>query len=361
MRCGPRAGRHVCPPILLIALLSTGATLPARAQQVVDVSDLGSLGGNHVAAYAINQAGLIVGASLDGRPEKIAFVKPPSAPMLGLLADEGTRKAYSEARDVNASGQVLLFHAFRSAHWDYDVYLWTAAGGLTVVSDGVSDEPVGLDDRGHVVANSVVERTELRSAFEARRTAVVFEAPGRDAVRLPELSAEASRGTRAHGVNGRGDVVGEAPDARGASWPVLWDAEGRALHVLPSALRGAAALPGRARALNDAGTIVGELDEPRATNPDGSPCDAEVSTCVSTHVVVWRGPEHALTDLGPGTVDAINAHDVAVGDRLWDVRRGRVVALPADGDDALLAHDINDDDVLVGERGLRAVRARYVP
>lgn len=163
------------PARLLVASLLVAGAAKAHAQSL-EVSDLGNLGGERAAAYAINQAGLIVGASLDLRPEKIAFVKPPGGPMLGLLGDRNARKAHSGARDVNARGEALVFYSFRSSRVSYELFLWTEAAGLVKVAHGL-DEPVGLDDSANIVVNGVVEPTERRSGFVSRITAMILQAP----------------------------------------------------------------------------------------------------------------------------------------------------------------------------------------
>lgn len=323
--------------------------------------DLGSLGGEHAAAHAIDESGLVTGASIDAEGRRRAFVKLPSAPMTGLLADLSSGNAQSEGVDINARGEVLLVHALPGLRLGFDLFLWSAASGVRELGAHVSTSPVGLDDRGRIVINDIdpIAVRPNRWTRAARISASVLDTATMRRTRLPELSESAPRGTTARGVNGRGDVVGSAPDLEGKDVPVLWEASRYALEVLPTLPDpDGSLLPGRAIAISNTGTIVGTVDVPY---PCAGAVDEE-QLCLTPQVVAWTGEEHTLTLLGEGQPAAVNSQDVIVGDRIWDLGSYRVVPLvPSGASEYAFAYDIDDNGVIVGEKGGRAVQFRFVP
>jgi uncharacterized membrane protein len=342
--------------------LGSALALAAGVQaQAFEFVDLGSLGGEHAAAHAVDESGLVTGASIDAQGRRRAFIKLPEAPMYGLLAELNGGNAQSEGVDVNARGEVLLVHTQPGLRLSFDLFLWSAAQGVRELGAHAAAAPVGLDDRGRIVINDVdpIAVRPNRWTRAARSSATVVDAASLRRTRLPELSENAPHGTTARGLNGRGDVVGSAPDLEGKDVPVLWEGTRYALEVLPTLPDpDGSLLPGRAIAISSTGTIVGTVDVPY-------PCpgaDDEQAHCLTPQVVAWIGHEHTLTILGEGVPAAVNSQDVIVGDRIWDLRSYRVVPLlPAGAREYAFAYDIDDNGVIVGERGGRAVQFRYVP
>jgi len=258
-----------------------------------EVTDLGTLGGELANAFKINDLGQAVGQAEEGEfGAANAFLWEQGVMNnLGSLNDFNTG---SSARDVNELGHVVgsaLAPApgFPGALAGRPFY-WTPEGGMIDITPS-PDEPgiggaFGLNDNGAVVGD-----WRGRGFLWTSSTGMTFLPTFPDAI-FPEAFPR--------DLNNAGDVVGR-------SWagedpvPVIWPAEGGIVQ-LPGINGG---VDGQARAVNEAGVVVGEVD-----NEFGL-----------LQPVIWN--DGALTQirllpdplLDGGSAEAINDHGVIVG---WD-------------------------------------------
>jgi probable HAF family extracellular repeat protein len=322
---------------------------------------------------AVVAVGLLVGAALTACTAPPAGARPPARKLIDLGTLGGT---VSYATDVNEHGQVV--GASTDAEGTYRAYLWEQGSmrpiGPTDV--GLSSWVSDINNRGQVVGNSVPGRRDSRAFLwsNGRTTA------------LPSLGGLY---TAASAINDRGLIVGASDDAAGRRHAVLWEGgQVRDLSLIEGRFGGAVALNERGqvgindrafyiwdqghlvklgdqppdiflgsagvRALNDRGTVVGNL-------PDVSPTGQYGST-----VFVWRNGRLVLLPAsGEETycdqVVAVNERDETAGlmdaaaDRCHAARRnarGDIVDLGTLGGTFSDAMAINDRGQVVGSAAL---------
>ena len=215
-----------------VALLATTAPsqTASSALQTYTVTDLGSLGGCCPDAFAINDNGQVVGTSYTADGTSHAFLWQN-----GTIKDLGTLGGrFSFGFAISANGQIAgSSELCPNCFYNTDrAFVW-AAGTLT-----------NLDD------------------------------PSPDVGFLSE----------AHGINSAGIAVGQGERGDGVPAPLVFN--GGAVTKLPAPCCGATLPVGDARAINDAGQIVGYGD--RAT-----PC------CGGPEPLLWdAGGFHVLGSLG---------------------------------------------------------------
>jgi probable HAF family extracellular repeat protein len=106
------------------------------------LTELGSLGGCCTSAQAINAAGQVVGLSyLAGNDEYHAFLWEK-----GVMTDLGTLGVTSEARDINARGQVVGISGNRAFVWEKGVM--TELDGSVAFAINAAGDIVGIRDTG---------------------------------------------------------------------------------------------------------------------------------------------------------------------------------------------------------------------
>jgi probable HAF family extracellular repeat protein len=104
------------------------------------MTDLGSLGGCCTSAHAINAAGQVVGLSyLPGSEEYHAFLWDK-----GVMTDLGTLGGNSDARGINARGQVVGISGNRAFVWEKGVL--TPLDGSAALAINASGDIVGWRD-----------------------------------------------------------------------------------------------------------------------------------------------------------------------------------------------------------------------
>src|SRR5436190_23301952 len=110
---------RVFPWLFAAAALSAFAALAlgtAASAQGYFVTDLGTLGGSASQAYAINNAALIVGASVTADGSSHAFLFSN-----GSMSDLGIRSTLSVATAANESGQIGGYYY----DGQYNAFVWT--------------------------------------------------------------------------------------------------------------------------------------------------------------------------------------------------------------------------------------------
>jgi probable HAF family extracellular repeat protein len=215
----------------------------ARAQATVagaTVTVLPNLGGGFTAAADINDAGQVVGWSLDGTATRRAFLWTETEGMKDLGTLGGTT---AEATAINAAGQVVGFSetAARRLH----AFLWTPERGmqdLGTLGDAGSVASA-INNRGEVVGYTFAQ---IGETFENH---ALLWTPEQQMVELPTLGSAVSA---AVAINNAGRVVINVATAAGEEHPFLWSQQHGMLDV--------GGLPGEATngtAINESGRIVG--------------------------------------------------------------------------------------------------------
>ena len=267
MRCfGRMAVAALCGALLLSA--------SAEASSYV-ITALGTLGGDHTDASAINEYGQAVGLSRDSSGDYRAFLWTPggtdgvaSNPQmkdLGTLGGDGVK-----VWDVNNLGQVIGRSQTSAGGWR--AFLWTPGG-----TDGVSSNPQ-MKDLGHLGG--------------------------------PDFS-------EALGINDLGQVVGRAGADGGVYHAFLWTPGGTGGVLTNPEMEDLGTLGGwhsRAFGINDAAEVVG---------------GARLAGNDDEHATLWSGA--SITDLGTiGSWDSV-AGDVSetglVAGNLFDLKDASVPIL----------------------------------
>ena len=170
--------------------------------------DLGTLGGANSSAWAINDAGLIVGRSDTASGEQHAFLWTPGIGMVSLGTLGG---ASSSAADINEAGQVV--GRAETASGEEHAFLWTPTGGMidlgTLGGEGSRSQAEGINDVGEVVG--LFTRDDDR-AFYWTATGGMIE--------LPTLTGIES-GARA--INNAGQAAGYGDIVTGDAHAVIWN------------------------------------------------------------------------------------------------------------------------------------------
>ncbi|HEX8151439.1 MAG TPA: Calx-beta domain-containing protein [Pyrinomonadaceae bacterium] len=158
-----------------------------------EMQDLGTLGGQSGAAYAVNQSGAVAGASLSAGNSQHAFFRPAAGPTPQDLGTLGGPTA--EAYDINASGQVVGVSEENGGIQDR-AFVWQSGTmqGLTATW-GTPIRAFGINDAGQIAgtANHHVSGTHA------------FVTVGGVALDLGTLGGSVSFATE---VNDSGEVAG---------------------------------------------------------------------------------------------------------------------------------------------------------
>jgi len=270
--------------------------------------------GEGTCAYAVNDAGTIVGES-GSRPARWDLDGLPSA-LPALDGFSGGR-----AGSVNASGVIAgtLYRGedLHPVRWDPD----GRVHGLVLPGGMVSGTAIRINGRGSILGNA------MRPGYHSR--ALRWDPDG-EPVCLGTLPKNGE--TQAHGMNALDEVAGSARDGAGIRAAVWWDRTGK----------------------------IGKLPPPRRATA----CDINDSGAVLGDGVVWkRDSGTTLLEGDPGfttgQVVRITGSGAAIGwgvttDRhatcvRWDAagRPTRLVPLPSDV--ATTCFDIDDAGTVVGE------------
>lgn len=251
------------------------------------------------------------------------------------------------ATDISASGLVVGSEP--------GVYYPNGRRTLLPTLGGQDATANAVNNRGQIVGSSTVDTDS------SARRAFVFDAGRIDA--LPSPTGRDGDNSEAFDINDGGQIVGAANVASEANGfrfnAILWQ-QGRVV-ILGS-------LPGRswsiARAINNAGQVVGESFQPVGGMGGGG--SAPLPMGLPSHAFVWRNGR--MTDLGtlPGGHSSaawavndrgwiVGAADTADGTQhavLW--RDGTIRDLGTLGGKTSLAVSINNAGQIVGESDLAA-------
>ena len=278
---------------IVLSVLAGAIMVDAQAEWTV--TDLGTLGGLYGDAHDINDAGHVVGESSVESGDR-AFLWTPSGGMVDLGTLGGLR---SVAVGINNAGQVVGFADLASS--SQRAFLWTAAGGMIDLGilgelfpgfgfSGASD----INELGHVVGV-----TSVGGGFEQH--AFLWTPSGG----MIDLGTLGGPNSSARAINDAGQVVGRSDTATGEEHAFIWTAATGMIDL--GTLGGASS---GASDINEAGQVVG-----RAAMASGD-----------EHAFLWMAAG-GMIDLG--TLGGEGSRSQAEG--INDL--GEVVGLFTDNDD----------------------------
>lgn len=195
------------------ALLAVFAWTAAAGAQTVTLTNLGTLGGTQAQAYAVNDAGEVVGWS--NRPGSGTHIATlwSNGDVVDLAAMCAFCFGISEAYDINDSGQAAGWSSAGAVRWNLTA--GTATRLAPLPGDSFS-QAHAINNHGQVVGQSYGPASGWK--------AVLWEAGATSPVWLGVLGVPPGRliDSNAHDINDLGQVVGTSITAIGARHAFLW-------------------------------------------------------------------------------------------------------------------------------------------
>jgi probable HAF family extracellular repeat protein len=151
------------PQVVGFSILSDNASYHAFLWQSGTMTDLGSLGGAISVAHAINDAGLIVGGSLNGSGKRHAFSIQAGGgnPMQDIGTLVGAKGLFSEAYAVNSSGTIVGASVHNTTTTDTHAFVYEngVMKDLNTMLPGNSGwiltNATGINDAGEITGTGV--------------------------------------------------------------------------------------------------------------------------------------------------------------------------------------------------------------
>jgi len=198
------------------------------------MSDLGTLGGTHSAGYGINDSGQVTGDSSIYAPSVLAAFLYTGGAMTSLPVGH----VYNHALDINNSGQVVGWGSNPGTPWTW-AFLYSD-GAITQLSSGkpAGSKAYGINDRGQVTGG--------------QGSAWVYSDGS-----MTDLGTLGGAYSAGYAINDRGQVVGSSYTSANVSFHAFVYADGTMVDlnsVVVSGLGGATLT--EARGINDDGQII---------------------------------------------------------------------------------------------------------
>ena len=216
--------------LVVLTLLVSGAT---RVHAEYIVTDLGTFGGSHSYAFALNDAGQVVGYAETPQGQIHAFLYS-SGKMMDLSSLRSIGLMDSIAAAINGSGQVVI-----NSEWTDHAHLYSNGALTDLGTLGSFDSGgAGLNSSGQVVGQAHTKSGEPHA----------FLYSGGKMTDLGTLGGKDSSGLA---INDAGQVVGAASTASGFQHAFLYSG-GKMIDLTPGAPNAIA------RAINASGQVVGD-------------------------------------------------------------------------------------------------------
>jgi uncharacterized membrane protein len=284
----------------------------------------------------INDSGVIVGAA-SGPDQAVRAVRFEGAgPVVELEVFSGNSK--SEAVAISNEGRIAGWSG-SSSPWsvgsDSRVVLWTdskTVGDLGQFS-GLPSTVTAMNNHGVIVGIGIETTENERGLYQVAHPWIYEPATGTmSALPLPPNAV----GAQPVAINDRGEIAGNAHDARN-NWQVIRWAEDRSVRVVPS---GSATGGAHVQGINDSGTMVGIVDRKPALWPVNSEPILlstgeypEGSAVAINDAGIVIGEAHYPSDTAPAYAVAVRWSATHVPEELKHLESGStLVAINASGD-----------------------------
>jgi uncharacterized membrane protein len=264
-------------PGTVVRLSDTAGEATQGARWTVDAtgvpltqSVLNSLDGNYSAAYAVNNAGTVVGESSSGAATvPVSWVAGSSTPSpLALPSGGGANGA---AYGINALGQIV--GGVQDAAGNTVAVVWAGPGSTPVALPGLggaTSSAYFINDVGEALGESEDACGVMHPVMWriGAGTSMVAE--------LPMLNPGTDTGGMAFGINQGGDIVGEVELADGSRRTVLWHAKAAGgFEVIETRLSSAYAVKDANRVCGDSLGLASVWD---FGNDTISPCNSDTAS-----------------------------------------------------------------------------------
>lgn len=169
------------PQVVGFSILSDNVSYHAFLWQSGTMTDLGSLGGAISVAHAVNDAGLVVGGSLNGSGKRHAFsVQAGSGnPMQDIGTLVGAKGLFSEAYAVNSNGTIVGASVHNTTTTDTHAFIYDNGvmkdlnNMVSAKSGWVLTSATGIDDAGEITGTGIYNGATMGFRLEPKHFAYV--------------------------------------------------------------------------------------------------------------------------------------------------------------------------------------------